>query len=53
MCKGKAVFFYSNETGSRHVGISDNAIKRLSDRGAAAIFVILGVPLVRRRSFIR
>ncbi len=49
--KGKAVFFYSNDTGSRHVGISDNAIKRLSDRGAAAIFVILGVPLDEKTQF--
>jgi hypothetical protein len=49
--KGKAVFFFSNDTGSRHVGISDNAIKRLSDRGAAAIFVILGVPMDERTQF--
>lgn len=49
--KGKAVFFYSNDTGSRHVGISGNAIKRLSDRGAAAIFVILGVPLDEKTQF--
>ena len=49
--KGKAVFFYSNDTGSRHIGISGNAIKRLSDRGAAAIFVILGVPTDERTQF--
>jgi hypothetical protein len=49
--KGKAVFFYSNDTGSRHVGISENAIKRLADRGAAAIFVILGVPIDERTQF--
>jgi hypothetical protein len=42
--KGKAVFFYSTDTASRHVGISDNAIKRLADRGAAAIFIIPGLP---------
>jgi peptidase M28-like protein len=41
--RGKAVFFYSNDTASRHAPISDNAIKRLGDRGAAAIFVILGI----------
>lgn len=49
--KGKAVFFYSTDTGSRHVGISENAIKRLADRGAAAIFVILGVPIDERTQF--
>jgi hypothetical protein len=42
--RGKAVFFFSTDTASRHVGISDNAIKRLGDRGAAAIFVVLGIP---------
>ena len=49
--KGKAVFFYSTDTGSRHIGISDGAIKRLADRGAAAIFVILGVPGNERTQF--
>jgi len=49
--KGKAVFFYSTDTGSRHIGISENAIKRLADRGAAAIFVILGVPGNERTQF--
>jgi hypothetical protein len=42
--KGKAVFVYSIDTSSRHIGVQENAIKRLSDRGAAAIFVIQGIP---------
>lgn len=42
--KGKAVFFYSTDLTSRHVGVADNAIKRLGERGAAAIFVIQGIP---------
>jgi len=42
--KGKAVFFYSIDTSSRHIGVQENAIKRLSDKGAAAIFVIQGIP---------
>jgi hypothetical protein len=41
--KGKAAFFYSTDTSSRHQPISGNAIKRLGDRGAAAIFVVLGI----------
>lgn len=49
--KGKAVFFYSTDTSSRHVGVMDNAIKRLSDRGAAAIFVIQGIPGNLRTQF--
>jgi hypothetical protein len=49
--RGKAVFFYSTDTSSRHIGISDNAIKRLADRGAAAIFVILGIPGNERTQF--
>jgi hypothetical protein len=49
--KGKAVFFYSTDTASRHVGISDGAIKRLADRGAAAIFVIHGLPGNERTQF--
>lgn len=49
--KGKAVFFYSTDTASRHIGISDGAFKRLADRGAAAIFVILGVPGNERTQF--
>src|SRR5215472_16377755 len=42
--KGKAVFFYSTDLASRHAPIADNAIKRIGDRGAAAIFVIQGLP---------
>src|SRR5215469_18414296 len=49
--RGKAVFFYSTDTASRHAPISDNAIKRLGDRGAAAIFVILGIPGDERTQF--
>jgi len=42
--KGKAVFFYSTDYFSRHSTISNGAWKRIGDRGAAAIFVILAVP---------
>jgi hypothetical protein len=42
--KGKAVFFYSTDYFSRHSTISAGAWKRIGDRGAAAIFVILAVP---------
>ena len=49
--KGKAVFFYSDDTSSRHAPISNNAIRRLSQRGAAAIFVILGIPGNERTQF--
>jgi hypothetical protein len=49
--KGKAAFFYSTDTASRHVGISDNAIKRLGDKGAAAIFVVLGIQGNERTQF--
>jgi hypothetical protein len=42
--RGKAVFFYSTDLASRHAPIADNAIKRIGDRGAAAIFVIQGLP---------
>jgi hypothetical protein len=49
--RGKAVFFYSTDTASRHAPISDNAIKRIGERGAAAIFVILGIPGNERTQF--
>jgi hypothetical protein len=49
--KGKAVFFYSTDTASRHVGVQDNAIRRLTERGAAAIFVIQGLPGNMRTQF--
>ena len=42
--RGKAVFFYSTDYMSRHVTISQGAIKRITDRGAAAIFVTLLIP---------
>ncbi len=42
--KGKAVFFVSTDYFSRHSTISHGAWKRIADRGAAAIFVILAVP---------
>jgi len=42
--RGKAVFFYSTDLASRHAPIMDNAIKRIGDRGAAAIFIIQGLP---------
>src|SRR5579864_8336413 len=49
--RGKAVFFYSTDTASRHAPIADNAIKRIGDRGAAAIFVIQGIPCNERTQF--
>src|SRR5437773_7681092 len=36
--KGKAVFFYSTDYMSRHISVSNGAIKRIGDKGAAAIF---------------
>jgi hypothetical protein len=42
--KGKAVFFYSTDYMSRHISVSNGAIKRISDKGAAAIFVTLMIP---------
>ena len=42
--RGKAVFFFSTDYFSRHSTISNGAWKRIGDRGAAAIFVILAVP---------
>ena len=42
--RGKAVFFYSTDIMSRHIAISGGAIKRIEDRGAAAIFVTLMIP---------
>jgi peptidase M28-like protein len=41
---GKAVLFYSVDLASRHVGVADNAIRRIEERGAAAIFVAQGLP---------
>ncbi len=42
--RGKAVFFYSTDYFSRHSTINGGAIKRINEKGAAAIFVILAVP---------
>jgi hypothetical protein len=49
--RGKAVFFYSTDTASRHAPIADNAIRRLGERGAAAIFVVQGIPGNERTQF--
>ena len=49
--KGKAVFFYSADYTSRQAPISDYAIKRIGEHGAAAIFVIVGVPGNLRTQF--
>jgi Peptidase family M28 len=42
--RGKAVFITSLDLLSRHIGTSEGAIKRAADRGAAAIFVSVGIP---------
>ncbi|MBZ5607210.1 MAG: M28 family peptidase [Acidobacteriia bacterium] len=42
--RGKAVFFYSTDYMSRHSTISGGAIKKITDRSAAAIFVTLLIP---------
>src|SRR6516162_2783777 len=49
--RGKAVFFYSTDTASRHAPIAENAIRRIGERGAAAIFVIQGIPGNERTQF--
>ena len=49
--RGKAVFFYSTDTSSRHAPISDYAIRRIGERGASAIFVIQGIPGNERTQF--
>src|SRR6266446_2767612 len=49
--RGKAVFFYSADITSRQAPISDNAIKRIGERGPAAIFVIVGIPGNLRNQF--
>jgi hypothetical protein len=48
---GKAVLFYSADYTSRQAPISDYAIKRIGERGAAAIFVIVGLPGNLRTQF--
>src|SRR5262249_59502832 len=42
--RGKAAFFYSTDTASRHAPIADNAIRPLGEPGAAAIGIIPGLP---------
>jgi hypothetical protein len=42
--KGKAAFIMSPDLLSRHAGASSGAIKRVENRGAAAIFVIVAIP---------
>ena len=42
--RGKAVFFYSTDFMSRHVTISNGAIRRIEEAGAAAIFATLMIP---------
>jgi hypothetical protein len=49
--RGKAVFFYSTDYFSRHSTINGGAIKKINDKGAAAIFVILAVPGNLRTQF--
>ena len=49
--KGKAVFFYSTDLTSRHVGVAGEAVRRLGERGAAAIFIIQGIPGNLRTQF--
>ena len=49
--RGKAVFFYSDDLSSRFSGISEQAFRRISERGAAAIFGIIGLPGNVRGSF--
>ena len=48
---GKAVFFYSTDYFSRHATINGGAIKRINDKGAAAIFVTVAVPGNLRTQF--
>ena len=42
--RGKAAFFYSDDLNSRFASISDEAFRRISERGAAAVFGIIGIP---------
>jgi hypothetical protein len=49
--RGKAVFFYSTDLTSRHVGVADEAVRRLGERGAAAVFIIQGIPGNLRTQF--
>ncbi len=49
--RGKAVFFYSADYTSRQAGISNGAVKRIGDRGAAAIFITVAIPGNLRNQF--
>jgi hypothetical protein len=49
--RGKAVFFYSADYTSRQAPVSDYAVKRIGERGAAAIFVTVGLPGNLRTQF--
>src|SRR5262249_41549990 len=42
--RGKAGLCYSIELAARHVGVADNAMRRIEERGAAAILVAQGLP---------
>lgn len=48
---GKAAFFYSIDTSSRHRNVMDGAVQRLADHGAAAIFIVQGIPGNLRTQF--
>jgi hypothetical protein len=48
---GKAVFFYSSDNSARTAGISEGAMKRLSDRGAASVFAIPAIGGNKRIQF--
>jgi Peptidase family M28 len=48
--KGKAVFFVTPDLTSRHAPTGSGSIKRIADRGAAAIFVIVPVPLSNNKT---
>src|SRR5262245_54080722 len=49
--RGKAAIFYSTDVTSRHIGIGDNAIKRLEEHGAAAIFIGMNIQGNMRTQF--
>src|SRR5262245_35382541 len=42
--RGKAAFFYSADPTARTAGSSNDAYRRISDRGAAAVFGIIAIP---------
>ena len=49
--RGKAVFVYSTDLTSRHVGVADEAVRRLGEKGAAVIFITQGIPGNLRTQF--